>query len=159
VSSTGEELLAHIRDVFAARDTDALFSAVLVDELRRMEGAKWAEWAGRKDGFTTNTLAKLLKPFSIGPRSVRQGKDTGKGYRREQFLDAWARYLAPNRHTVTDDSGQGVTPDCEASQAEARDATADRPKSRSSNGCDGVTVGNPTAEALGADDMPEFPTF
>ena len=102
----GEMLLAHIRDVFDSRGTDVVSSAAIVLALTEIEGAPWSEWGRR--GFTPNALARQLRPFSIGPRTVRIGAETPKGYHRDQFVDAWARYLAPNRHTATPDGTQAV---------------------------------------------------
>ena len=38
-------------------------------------------------------LASLLKPFGIQPGTRRDGPSTFKGYLKEDFADAWARYL------------------------------------------------------------------
>jgi hypothetical protein len=35
----------------------------------------------------------LLKPFGIQPRTIREGQGTIKGYLKESFADAWARFL------------------------------------------------------------------
>jgi hypothetical protein len=63
----------------------------LVKTLREIEGSPWAEWKGRT-GFTPNVLAQQLDCFQIAPRTLRVAEVTKKGYRREQFEDAWARY-------------------------------------------------------------------
>jgi hypothetical protein len=40
-------------------------------------------------------LAKRLKPYGIRPGTVRISSGTGKGYKREDFVDTWERYLPP----------------------------------------------------------------
>ena len=34
-----------------------------------------------------------LKPFEIKPKQIRVATSTSKGYQREDFLDAWDRYI------------------------------------------------------------------
>jgi hypothetical protein len=43
--------------------------------------------------MTPISLAKMLKPFKIFSQSVRVSDGTPKGYRRDDFSDAWDRYL------------------------------------------------------------------
>lgn len=45
-------------------------------------------------GLDQRTLARLLKPYGIRPRTVRLGERTPKGYRAKDFHDAWTRYAA-----------------------------------------------------------------
>jgi Protein of unknown function (DUF3631) len=58
-------------------------------------------------GISTRELGRRLKPYSIRANTVRiAGVKAGNGYRREQFLDAWGRYLQAQpartcRHSVT----------------------------------------------------------
>ena len=104
-------LLADIRTVF--NDTESIFSKVIVEKLNGLEEAPWGAWRGG-GGFTARDLARMLKEFEIKSKSVREGAETGKGYKSEQFTDVWARYLdnetastpAPPsvtvRHNVTD---------------------------------------------------------
>ena len=42
--------------------------------------------------LTSHSLARLLKPYGIRPRSIRIGPQTPKGYLCEDFSDAWGRY-------------------------------------------------------------------
>jgi putative DNA primase/helicase len=92
--SLGELLLADIRDVFEAPGVDRLTSADLCAELAKLERRSWSNYL---DGMaiTQTPLAKLLSDFDIGPRSIRIGEKTPKGYYRQQFADAFARYLPP----------------------------------------------------------------
>jgi putative DNA primase/helicase len=92
--SLGELVLADIRDVFLARDVDRLTSAELCRELAELECRPWSNY---RDGVAIGpgSLAKLLANFDIGPRSIRTGDKTPKGYYLQQFADAFARYLQP----------------------------------------------------------------
>jgi hypothetical protein len=92
VQSAKVMLLEDIRAAFEDRGADRLPSADLVAALVDMEGRPWCEWRHGKP-VTQNSLARLLAPFSISPGSIRIGTHTAKGYRLEQFTDAFARYI------------------------------------------------------------------
>jgi hypothetical protein len=49
-----------------------------------------APWAG--DGLNEWTLAQKLESFGILPKKMRVGTANKRGYRREQFVDAWKRW-------------------------------------------------------------------
>lgn len=84
-------LLADIRRVFDARGTARLTTADLIDGLCDDEAAPWGDWFGKR--IVPQGLARLLRPFGIRPIVIRTGQVTPRGYRREDFEDAWARYL------------------------------------------------------------------
>jgi putative DNA primase/helicase len=89
-------LLADLRELFAERGTDRLASEEATAALVKLDGRPWPEW---RDGraLTARGLARLLKPFGIEPRTVKwPGGVTAKGYHREWFDDAFARYLPPH---------------------------------------------------------------
>src|SRR5262249_46319995 len=88
--SLGERLLSDIRALLDTVVADRIFCADLTARLADIEGSPWADWRSK---FTVTTLAKLLRPYGIKPATVRKGAKTAKGYRRDQFADAWARYL------------------------------------------------------------------
>jgi hypothetical protein len=100
--SIGAQLLADIRSVFDGMDTDRLRSAELLEELTGMDESPWAEWR-KGSPITARGITRLLKPYGIAKRSTRFGETTAKGYLREEFEDAWKRYLPKNgpqtRHT------------------------------------------------------------
>jgi hypothetical protein len=90
--SRGVRLLRDIRAVFDDEDTDRIASAHLADVLTSFEESPWGPQYGKQ--FDARALARLLKPFNIRPRSIRiDDMATPKGYLRDQFTDAWARYL------------------------------------------------------------------
>jgi hypothetical protein len=84
-------LLADVRSVFDASAAEQIPSKALARKLCGIEGRPWADWA-RGTGLSPNNLAQQLKKFKIYPRGIRVGDKTPKGYRREDFEDAWARY-------------------------------------------------------------------
>jgi Protein of unknown function (DUF3631) len=88
--SHGVRLLGDIRKIFDERGVDRLASAALAASLAEMEESPWAEWYGKP--ITAATIARLLDRYDIKPKVIRVGDETPRGYRREQFEDAWERY-------------------------------------------------------------------
>lgn len=98
--SINAELLTSIRDAFDSRRTDRLSTADLLDALAQNDEAPWATW-NRGKPMTPHQLAKRLSEFSITSNSVRIGIKTPKGYRSEQFTDAFERYLSDDTPSAT----------------------------------------------------------
>ncbi len=90
--SVGVRLLADIRSVFNSTGSDRIASGELLRKLIQDETLPWGEFANGKP-LTLIGLARLLKPFGILPRTIRAGQDTSKGYLKESFADAWARFF------------------------------------------------------------------
>jgi len=97
-------LLGHIRKVFLDKydapdydylnpDQRKLRTGDLLERLCEIEDAPWSEWSGGKK-LTGYGLSKLLKPFEIRSKSIRDG-DVVRGYTSAQFLDAFGLYLQP----------------------------------------------------------------
>ncbi|MDR3415612.1 MAG: DUF3631 domain-containing protein [Nevskia sp.] len=115
--STGTELLRDIRSAFDAEHCDRLYTTRLIERLIADDAAYWAEY-DRGKPITGPQIAKLLKRYGIAPGTIRTGDGTAKGYKREQFADAFARYLPAS----TPQSGfSTVTP----SQADTAKASSD----------------------------------
>jgi hypothetical protein len=100
--SIGAELLASIRDAFDTRRTERLATADLLEALAEDEEAPWAAW-NRGKPMTPHQLSKRLSEFGIKPGAHRIGFKTAKGYKREQFEEAFKRYLS------ADTPGKSVT--------------------------------------------------
>jgi len=85
--------LGDIKSIFEEKNCDRLSSGDLIAALVQKETSPWAEWNHGKP-LTAISLARLLKSFQIAPRTIRQD-DGGpaKGYLRESFEDAFARFL------------------------------------------------------------------
>ena len=109
--SIGVRLLADIREVFG--DADRLTSQRLCDRLSELEEAPWGDWFGKP--LDPRGLARRLRPFDVHPRTIRTGDETPKGYLREDFADAWGRYLpvlaATSATTATSQPVQGELDD------------------------------------------------
>jgi hypothetical protein len=88
-TSIATQLLGDCRTAFAGRTmirTDELLSTLKSD----LE-APWATYG--PNGLTPRSLAKILKEFGITSHNLRQDGTQSKGYRANEFIDAWARYL------------------------------------------------------------------
>jgi hypothetical protein len=92
VESLGVRLLRDFRDVFDDKSSDRLPTGKLLEALHAMEEAPWGLLRG--EALDARGLARLLKPYGAKPEKLREGEDTFRGYRRESFEDAWARYLS-----------------------------------------------------------------
>jgi hypothetical protein len=88
--SHGVRLLSDIRTVFDERGIERLASATLAAALAEIEESPWAEWYGKP--ITAAAIARLLDRYEIKPKVIRVDEDTPRGYRRQQFADAWERY-------------------------------------------------------------------
>ena len=76
-------------------------SGALLQTLHANEQRPWATWT-RGRPITPHQLSRLLGPFGIpSPRTIRIGPKTGKGYRFDDFADAFSRYLPPLTVTPT----------------------------------------------------------
>jgi putative DNA primase/helicase len=97
--STGALLLADIRDAFVTRDPDRISSEDLVAYLNGREDRSWSEGKSGKP-LSKVQLARLLKQFEIFPGNLRLD-EVVKGYKREDFKDAFERYLPPEGGSET----------------------------------------------------------
>ncbi len=88
--SQSVRLLSDCRDAFG--EADALPSTILVQRLRSDDESPWQEQPSPV-GLTVRRLAILLKEFDISSKNHRWEDGTqSKGYARDDFADAWARY-------------------------------------------------------------------
>ena len=87
--SVSVRLLADARRVFEQVDryTTADFAAALA----QLDESPWGDWYGKP--ITAQEVAKRLSQFGIRTNSVKIDREKKRGYRREWFADAWARYL------------------------------------------------------------------
>ena len=89
--SLGIRLLADTRIAFG--DAEQLATTTLIHALRELPESPWNDLKGRP--LDERRLAARLRQYGIKPRVVRIGGATPRGYRREDFVDAWERYLLP----------------------------------------------------------------
>jgi len=88
----GVELLMDIKSIFESLRIDTIHSYQLISELIRMDGRPWSEWK-RGKAMTANSLSRLLKPFKIKPKDIREGNVVRKGYSKKEFMDSFERYI------------------------------------------------------------------
>jgi putative DNA primase/helicase len=90
--SMGVQLLEDIRSVFQA--DDRLSTEDLINRLCADEEKPWASWH-RGFRISPKGVARLLAAFNIHSRSIRHADGrNSKGFQRDWFEDAWARYLS-----------------------------------------------------------------
>src|SRR5690606_22980077 len=89
--SLGVRLLSDLRTLFG--DKEAMFTTDILEGLVGMDEAPWGDLKGKP--LDARRLARYLDSYGVGRRQVRIGDRTGKGYRKEDLHDPWARYLGP----------------------------------------------------------------
>jgi hypothetical protein len=89
--SLGVRLLADLKTIFGGEDH--VFTEVILATLHGMTEAPWNDLKGRP--LNDRGLATRLRQYGIKSKQVRIGEVTRKGYSRDDFYDAWQRYLPP----------------------------------------------------------------
>lgn len=92
-TSIGTLLLAAVRAMLDGRDR--ITSRELAEKLNEDDELPFGGWRDGK-GIDARGLARHLKPYGIKPDSIKLDGGTLKGYRRDDFRDAWTRYLPPS---------------------------------------------------------------
>jgi putative DNA primase/helicase len=163
------QLLADIRKAFG--NGDRLTSNALAASLVELAGADedagpWSAFGKAGKPITQRQIARFLSEFSILPRTIRiddsvDEKTTAKGYLREQFDDAFERYLSET--PVSPGGGAGSVTPLQMSDfndlAPKRSVISDPfvtdengPNALKNKDCDGVTDGKPPGGEIGEDD-------
>lgn len=97
--SMSAELLADIRDVFDSKGMDRITTTELIDSLIENEESPWATY-NRGNPINARQLGKRLKEYGIASKDLKIGPgNVRKGFNREQFEDAFKRYLTPSHAT------------------------------------------------------------
>jgi len=91
--SDGVRLLAAFKEIFAS--CKEITSVAVQVKLREDPTSIWAEYSGGRP-ITQRQIALLLDAYDIQPTNV--GPKRLKGYRAEDFEDAFARYLPTDPH-------------------------------------------------------------
>jgi hypothetical protein len=103
-ASIGVRLLSDCRAVFNGHDH--LATKDLIASLADDEEAPWGGWH-KGSPISPRSLANLLEPFGVRPRTVRLSTDqTARGYAREAFEDPWIRYLGAHPPDLSDTTTQ-----------------------------------------------------
>lgn len=90
--SLSVELLQDIKTAFEERRWLKVKSADLIEALCEDDMKPWATYS-RGQRITPRQLANRLGEYKIQPKSVRLGMTVSKGYERDQFEDAFIRYI------------------------------------------------------------------
>jgi len=113
-------LLLDIFIAFASSKADRLFTRDLVAELNGRRDRPWGEMLKGKE-VTERWLAFQLRPFNIKPRNLLIGGLQAKGYYKEDFMEAFRRYISRSElqaltaefsteNPPPDDNGKGGQP-------------------------------------------------
>jgi hypothetical protein len=89
--SLGIKLLTDIKLVFG--EDIAVPTKALLSGLAELAESPWGDIRGKP--LDERGLAHRLRQYGIKSRQIRVGDTTLKGYRREDFVDAWKRYVLP----------------------------------------------------------------
>lgn len=87
--SLGIQLLGDIREVFG--DRDRMSTEDLIEALVALESAPWGDLRGKP--IDARGIARRLRKYEVRSGNHRFGDATRKGYLREDFHEAWLRYL------------------------------------------------------------------
>ena len=117
-------LLADMRIVFG--EDDKLSTETIIRRLCSIEEAPWATFHDRKEPHVSpRDLAEMLRPYKIKPKVVRIGESTPRGYERDDFRDAWQRYVTQpaqgnrNERNERNTAGQPVADDSHVADVSA----------------------------------------
>ena len=77
------------------RKDPRLFSRTLVAALNQLAERPWRQLRKGKD-IDELWLARQLAPYGIRPRSLRIEGVAAKGYTKEDFVEAFRRYIPPS---------------------------------------------------------------
>lgn len=104
VRTIGNELLSDIHDVFAEKRVIKIWTADLIKALVADEEKSWATY-NRGKPINPRQLSSRLGEYDIKPVGIKIGVVNQRGYRIEQFKDAFDRYLFAN---AVDPDGEKV---------------------------------------------------
>lgn len=90
--TVGTELLSDIQEILVEKEVDRITTAELIKALCADDEKPWATY-NRGLPIKPRQLANKLKGYDIHSKTIRIGFDTAKGYERNQFEDAFFRYI------------------------------------------------------------------
>src|SRR6185312_11354292 len=103
--SLGIRLLTDLRLVFEDRG-EKVFSKALIASLVALEESPWHDLKGKP--IDERGLSRRLAAYGIKPKPIRMGETVSRGYQREDFIDAWRRYL-PQQPSNSDTPVTSIT--------------------------------------------------
>ena len=110
-ASLGIMVLRDIKSIFDAAGKDTMATAELVPALVAMEESPWGDLRGKS--IDNRRLARELRQYGIRPRDLKipdSDNKVQKGYRREDFVDAWDRYIPANATSATNATDAALEP-------------------------------------------------
>ena len=90
--SEGKRLLAAFRDLFSAHGS-VLASAEVQRLLNSDPSNEWVDFRGRGRPISQREIALLLDAYDVHPTYIHRSRKTERGYRVEQFAEAFRHYL------------------------------------------------------------------
>lgn len=136
----GIMLLHDIQDIFEVEKfLTKITSAELLEKLLKLEDRPWSEW-NRGHAITSNKIARYLKPFGVSPRTIRIGNNTAKGYMKNDFEDAFARYLVEQSVTTSQPNKTNTYSGIQTVTSTASVTNEFPPESVENGQCDAVTA-------------------
>ena len=88
---SGEQLIAHIKEIFDVQKCAAIKSQDLIAALCKDEDSEWLRFEKNRP-ISSVDLARILHTFGVQPAQIWFGPKQGRGYRREWLEDAFSRY-------------------------------------------------------------------
>jgi hypothetical protein len=85
------KLITDVYVVFTETGEERLRTADLIEHLSEIEESPWGDWYGKP--ITAQALSKLLKAYRIRTMPVWTHGETARGYKVEQFADAFQRVV------------------------------------------------------------------
>ncbi|MCC6192810.1 MAG: DUF3631 domain-containing protein [Anaerolineales bacterium] len=136
-------LLADLRTIFAVRGTDKLPTEDAIRALTEMAERPWTE-CNKGKAINSRQLSRWLGEFGIKSRDIRpEGQKNCKGYRLEDFADAFACYLPPENPRHRDNPITARVPaGFDPRHANAGVTDENGPKPNNGAGCHVVTDEN-----------------
>jgi Protein of unknown function (DUF3631) len=108
--SVSVQLLADIRTIFTETGVQRFKTSELIDALGKIEESPWGDWYGK--AITPQALSRLLKPYRIRTMPVWVEGRTTRGYKVEQFAEAFLRVLGVRGVTrVSSEAPSQAAPD------------------------------------------------
>lgn len=89
----GTELLSDIQKVFKEKKVDHISTADIINSLCTDDERPWKSYS-KGFSITPRQLANKLKTYGIHSKTVRIGDDTAKGFEKDQFAEAFSRYIS-----------------------------------------------------------------
>jgi hypothetical protein len=103
--------LRHIYDAFAKTNETRLHTRVLLNLMAERDDGPWAKKWDRDLRFDeirkpASDLARILREFEVYSTDLKIDNENKKGYRKEDFTNAWLRYDIFESPNPPDDATQ-----------------------------------------------------